>query len=244
MPVARRKPTAAAEDYIADEDIANDDLDEDLAEERDEEAALDDDDEDTVAPRSSAMQSGWKAALDATKGDSKRFTNEFKFTDEAQLVKFLSSEPFAVYEQHWIERSGKRSFVCSADVDPKGCPLCDKGDSPRAKVAFSVLNLSAEEPVVEMLVTSPTLTRQLASLDSDAKTGPLDRLYWALSKTGTKKSTSYTVQAVKARDLDEDWGCDPNEIEELVEQFEPLTSDAIYRTPRSELIAIAREINS
>lgn len=238
MAIAKRKPAApAAEatDYLID--------DVDTTEETADESVFEEDDEDTVAERSSSLQSGWKAALDASKSDGKRFTNEFRFTDDAQLVKFLSSEPFAVYEQHWIERKGKCSFVCLSK-DPRGCPLCEKGDETRAKVAFSVLNLSAEEATVEMLVASPTLTKQLAGLDGDPKTGPLDRLYWALTKTGSGKQVSYTCLPVKPRDLDEDWGADPTEVEEICEKFEPLTKAAIGFTAYDEMVKVAREINA
>lgn len=198
-------------------------------------------DEDERPARSSAVQSGWAAAMKATESD-KRYTNEFKFTDETQLVKFLTNEPFAVYSQHWIERQGKRSFNCLSE-DVKGCPLCDIGDIPRAKVAFSVLNLSAEEPIVEMLITSPTLTRQLAGHDKDPKTGPLDRIFWALSRSGTGKKTVYNVFPVKARDLSEDYGLDQALVEKTVDRFEPLTDVVISFSPRSELVDIAREVN-
>lgn len=235
--VARRKPAASAADYVNPEDDASND---DTTPEED--AAFADDDEDASAARTSAIPSGWKAALDASKNDGKRFTNEFKFTEDAQLVKFLSSEPFAVYEQHWVERQGKRSFVCLKD-DPRGCPLCAKGDETRSKIAFSVVNLSSEEAVVEMLVCSPTLLKQLAGLDADTKTGPLDRLYWAMSKTGTQKQTSYTCLPVKPRDLEEDWGCDQAEIEAIVETFEPLTKAAIGFSSYDDVAKVAREIN-
>ena len=241
MALAKRKPaTPAAEatDYLLDDaDVSAEDTS------PDDDSDLADDDEDAVAERTSAVPSGWKAALEASKSDGKRFTNEFKFTEDAQLVKFLSSEPFAVYDQHWIERQGKRSFICLSK-DPRGCPLCEKGDETRPKVAFSVLNLSAEEPVVEMLVASPTLTKQLAGLDGDPKTGPLDRLYWALTRAGSGKQVTYNCLPVKPRDLDEDWGADPTEVEETCEKFAPLTKAAIGFTPYDEMVKVAREINA
>lgn len=231
MPLAqnRKAPPVTAVEYIEPE--IND---EDLFEE---------DDEDTMVDASSALQAGWEAALNATKSDKKRFTNEFRFSEDPQLVKFLSSQPFAVFDQHWVERSGKRSFVCLTGIEENGCPLCEVGDTPRAKVAFSIVNLSAEEPVVEMLLTGPMLTNQLASLDKDPKTGPLDRIYWSLSRQGKGPKTTYSVIPVKARDLDEDWGCDQVDVESTVDRFEPLTGTVITLTPRSELANIAREIN-
>lgn len=224
MPIAQRREAANPSDFVVDG------LDE---------SAFDVDDEDVRPSRSSALQGGWEAALKASKTD-KKFTNEFSFTEDAQLVKFIGSEPFAVFGQHWVERAGKRSFVCLQD-EPDGCPLCDKGDTPRTKVAFSVVNLSAEDPKVEMLLCSPTLTRILASLANDPKTGPLDRICYALSRTGKGTKVAYQVTPVSPRVLDE-WSVTQEEIDRLVEPLEPLAASVISVTPRSELLQIAREI--
>ena len=215
-----------ADEYLADEIV---DVDEDL---------LEDDDEDVRPARSSAIQSGWEAATKSIQSDTK-FTTEFRFTEDKQLLKFLSSFPFAVFKQHWLERPGKKSFVCLED----NCPLCDIGDTPRAKAAFSIVNLNAEEPVVEILLTSPSLTRQLATFDKDPKTGPLDRIYWAMSRSGKGPKTVYTVLPVKARDLAEDYGKDVAEVEEMIEKFSPLTDKVISITPRNDLAEIAREMS-
>ena len=199
-------------------------------------------DESTQAPRSSTLQAGWGAALKAANaGSGGKYTEEFKFSAEHKLVKFISNEPFATYKQHWIERAGKKSFNCLGDE----CPLCnDLGDIPKAKTAFSVVNLTAEEPVVEMLVTSPQLTRQLAGHDADPKTGPLDRIFWNMSKTGQGKNTVYNVLPVKSRDLQEDWGVDVVKAEAIVDQFEPLTDRVISFSSRNELQDIADEVSS
>lgn len=229
MPSATR---TNADDYLAD-GVADLD-DEDL---------LEDDDEDTRPARSSAIQSGWAAAMKAASSD-KKFTTEFRFKESPQLVKFLDNVPFAVFKQHWLERAGKKSFVCLED-EPGGCPLCGTGDIPRAKAAFSIVNLTPEdgEPVVEILLTSPTLTRQLATFDQDPKTGPLDRIYWSMARQGKGPKTIYSILPVKARDLSEDHGMDQAQVETMVERFEPLTEKVISFTPRNELTEIAREMS-
>lgn len=233
MPLASRR-TATAADYV-DSSPAEDVADAEF---------LDPDDPDYDSGNTNSLASGWEAALNATKAAAKRYTDEFKFTEEPQLIKFLTNEPFAVYDQHWIERQGKRSFFCLAsNGSEEACPLCAKGDTPSPKVAFTVINLSADEPTREMLVTSPTLTNLLAGLDADPKTGPLDRLYWSMSRKGSGRRLSYSIVPVKPRDLDEDWGADPTEIEAVIDRFEPLTDKVISRTPRAELVEIAREIN-
>lgn len=201
---------------------------------------LEDDDEDTIPSQSSAIQSGWASALKGAQADAKKYTQDFRFTDSPQLVKFLDSAPFATFNQHWLERAGKKSFVCLGEQ----CPLCGIGDTPRAKAAFSVVNLSAEEgPAVEILLTSPTLTRQLAGFDQDPKTGPLDRIFWAMSRLGKGPKTTYSIFPVKARDLAEDYGLDQADTESRIDRFEPLTAKVITVTPLPEMIEIAREMS-
>jgi len=229
MPVAQRKVSNPS-DFIADGVDMNLDVDEEVFEE---------DREDVVASHTSAVQSGWAAALKTASTDRK-FNTEFRFDEEPQLVKFLDATPFAVFRQHWIERPGRKSFVCLEEE----CPLCGIGDTPRPKAAFSIVNLSAEEPAVDILLTSPTLTRQLAAFDQDPKTGPLDRIYWSMSRQGRGPKTVYTVLPVKPRDLSEDWSADANEIESTVSRFEPLTPTVISFAPRDEMTRVAREISS
>lgn len=229
MPVAQRK-VANPSDFIAEGVDIDLDVDEEILEE---------DHEDAVSARTSAVQSGWAAALKTASTDRK-FTTEFRFTEEPQLVKFLDATPFAVFRQHWIERPGRKSFVCLEEE----CPLCGIGDTPRPKAAFSIVCLSAEEPLVDILLTSPTLTRQLAAFDQDPKTGPLDRIYWSMSRQGRGPKTVYTIIPVKPRDLSEDWSADANEIETTVSRFEPLTPAVISFAPRDEMTRVAREISS
>jgi hypothetical protein len=232
MPVAtRKKIDTEAEDYLID-GVVEDDLDEDVLTEED--------DENMDAVRSSALQSGWEAALKASNTSSRKYTNDFRFQDEPQLVKFLDSVPFAVFSQHWVQRTGKKSFNCIG-VD---CPLCAVGDAPRKKIAFSLVNLSAEEPVVEMLVASTNLAVRLNRLDEDPKTGPLDRMYWSLSKSGSGPQTVHNVLPVKPRDLTDDWGTEQAEVEAVVDRFEPLTEKVITFSTREELLKIAREISA
>lgn len=205
-----------------------------------EEGLYEEEDEDEIPAHSSAIQSGWAAALKGAASD-KKYTQDFRWEETPQLLKFIDSAPFAVFEQHWLEgRPGKKSFVC-AGVE---CPLCEIGDTPRAKSAFSVVNLSAEGGfAVEILLTSPTLTRQLAGFDQDPKTGPLDRLFWSVSRQGKGPKTVYSIFPVKARDLAEDHGFDQADVESRVDRFEPLTRKVIPATPIAEMAQIAREMS-
>lgn len=231
MPTASRRSSA---DYIADESF----LDDDYAEDR----------EDVSSLRSSAIQSGWEAALRSTQSTQQRggYVNDFKFTENAKLVKFLDSEPIAVYDQHWIERAGKRSWTCLGEDK---CPICKRtGDRAVRKVAFSVVNfgerdeIGSVEAVQEILTVSPKTMQILNRFHQDRTTGPLDRIYYSMSKTGTGPKTVFSIIPVKPRDLEEEWGLDPNEAEVIISGFEPLTSKVISFQTAAQLEEIAQEI--
>lgn len=221
---ARRTST----DYIADESF--------LAPA---DAAAYHDSETVIPERSSAIQSGWEAALRSS-GGNRDYAKDFRFTEDKQLVKFLDSEPIAVYSQHWIERPGKRSWVCLGN----GCPLCETGDKPARKVSFSIVNLSHPEgPTVEVLTVSAKTMQILNRLHQDRVTGPLDRLFYSMSKTGVSTQTVFNIVPVKPRDLEEDWGLDPAQTEAVVGGFDPIDSNVISASSQSALEEIAREIN-
>ena len=223
MPTAARRTA----DYIADDSF----LDGDFVE----------DSEHVSAARSSAIQSGWEAAMKSTTQTSGGYVNDFRFSEDAQLIKFLDSDPIAVYSQHWIERPGKRSWVCLGSSD---CPLCSVGDKPGRKVSFSVVNLSATAgAVVEILTVSPKTMQVLNRYHQDRSTGPLDRLFYSMSKTGSGPKTVFNILPVKARDLEEDWGLDPADTEAVIGGFEPLDSKVISFNSKEKLEEIAREIN-
>jgi len=214
-----QKPIIEADDYLAD------DLDE-------------------VAPKhGTTVQAGWAAAdaLLKPKKESGEYANDFRFTEQAQLVRFLEDEPFSVYFQHWIDREGKKSFVCIGD----DCPLCTiAGDKPRGKFAFNILVLSDEEPGVMILTAPPTLARQLKAANDDIKRGPLTKYYWAISRQGSGPQTTYTLDRVRATDLAEEWDLDPEDVDDLVANANKYDSSSVYVTPRTELLTIARSLVS
>lgn len=212
-------------------------------------------DEVAVAPKhGTTVQAGWGAMAAATK--PKRNTNyptDFKFSDKAQLVRFLDDEPFAVYKQHWVQltaENGKdvfwRSFVCTgSETVGEECPLCTiAGDIPRSKAAFNVLHASSEEPSVQILTAPVTLARQLQAAHEDPRRGPLSKYYWALSRHGSGRETQYTVDRVRASELAEEWELDPDTLDELSNDAVKYDSDSIYVSPREEMVKAARQLLS
>lgn len=165
------------------------------------------------APKASG---GW-GTYSKQKSESGDFPENLKITDEQVLIKFLEDEPFVVYKQHWIERTGKKSFTCLEN----GCPLCDDlGDRPRLQVSFNVVDLSSD-PEIKIWTVGTRVAGQLKKFSQDKKTSPLSKegLYWAVSKSGKGSDTTYSIVPTKERDLVEDWDIEPLSAAE-VQEFE------------------------
>jgi hypothetical protein len=213
------KPAVEAEDYLEEES------------------------EDATPKHGTTVQAGWGAADAALKPkrESGDYPTDFRFSDQQQLVRFLENEPFAVYEQHWIEREGKKSFVCLGD----DCPLCTiLGDKPRAKFAFNILVLSDEAPNLQILTAPPTFARQLRAANDDPRRGPLTKYYWAISRQGSGPQTTYTLDRVRGTDLAEEWDLDPEAIEKVATSSTSYEQDAIYINEQAELLQVARSLVS
>jgi len=196
-------------------------------------------DENVSSSTSSSIQTGWSAAKKAVAKSTKSFATDFKFDEDVQLVKFISDEPI-VFMQHWVNRPGKKSFISIGEGDP----LVEVGSVPSQKFAFTVLNLSDEEPQVQLMIVGVRLCGQLEKLASDKKTAPLNRpdMYYAVSKTGTGTKTSYSVVPVKERDLAEEWDIDPVAAADLIKSLKPLGPEALHTSTKADLAEIAREI--
>jgi hypothetical protein len=219
-------PTANAETYLDDD--------------ADTEPEYAEDSPEATPKHGTSVQSGWGAAKEALKKKEGDFAVDFKPTEEPQVVRFLENEPFSVYFQHWIERKGKKSFVCLGEEE---CPLCNMvGDTPRPKIAFNVLVVSDAKPTVQVLTAASTLGRQLEVANGDARRGPLTRHYWAISRIGTGNKTTFTLDRVKVSDLADDWEIEPNQAEELSASAKKYDTSAIYVNPKSDLVAVAKEL--
>lgn len=211
----------------------------------DADAYLEEDSVDVAPKHGTTVQAGWGAASAALKPkkESGDYPTDFRFSEQSQLVRFMEDEPFAVYEQHWIDaiKEGRRSFVCLGD----DCPLCTiAGDKPRAKFAFNVIHLSDGEPNVQIMTAPPSFARQLQAANEDPKRGPLTKYYWAVSRTGSGNTTQYTLDRVRASDLAEEWELDADDISEFASTAIKYDTTAVYVSPREDLLKVARQLIS
>lgn len=201
---------------------------------------LSEDNEDAMPKVGTTVQQGWDAFDSLVQENTSDFPTDFKFSESPQLVKFLEDQPFASYEQHWIERpKGKKSFVCIGEA----CPLCDVlGDKPRGKFAFNVLVLSGESQGVQIMTAPPSLARQIKKAHDDERKGPLSKEFWEVSRLGSGPTTQYTLNFVRGRDLAEEWKLSTDAVQELVAAAVPFTAEVIRETPRSEMLEVARSV--
>jgi hypothetical protein len=170
---------------------------------------------------------------------------------EGQVVKFLENEDGSIawsYEQHWVDRGGKKSFPCIEAPGVK-CPLCAIGAKVSTKVVYSVLNLSLPEPKVQALEVSSQIDDDLTGLDA-GKTGPLPRLYWEVVRTKKARPTgyakyNYTFTPIKERDLEEEYGVVLDDAEkEMKEAKFILPSRYLGKVTRQSLQEIVDQVMS
>lgn len=201
------------------------------------------DDMNAAPKHGTTVQAGWDAFDSSSKKkETGDYPVDFKFSGQAQLIRFLDDHPFAVYDQHWVDRTeGRRSFVCTGS----DCPLCTiAGDRPRQKVAFNILALGDGVPTVQILTAPVTLARQLRTAHEDARRGPLSKHFWSIARIGTGRETQYTLERVRATEAAEEWDIDPNEVAMVAASATKHTAEAIYVSPHEEILKVARQLVS
>jgi hypothetical protein len=196
----------------------------------------------TAAPRR-VIKRGWGYA-EQVKNAASGFAQTLKVTSDPQVIKFLEDDPYTSYRQHWLERNGQKSFVCIADLDPKGCPLCDAGDRAAARFAFNVALIPDDggDAVLKSYEVGTRIIDSLKIFHQDPRQGPLPKNYWAVSKTGTKGTSQTNHQMVRERDLKDEWEIDPLTDEQIALLKKSAYSASIVTIPnRKDLLALAAE---
>jgi hypothetical protein len=193
--------------------------------------------EDDAPQARRVVRGGWNAVEEVKTGGGE-YAVRLKLSEDVQIIKFIGDAPYASYGQHWLERSGQKSFVCLGD----GCPLCKAGLRPAKRSAFNVALLaSGEDAVLRSLEVGPRVIDQLKNFHNSERTGPLDKHYWAISRTGKGATSSTMLQMVKAADLEE-WNITPLSADDLsFLKDNAYTSDIIQIPSKKELVQIAAE---
>jgi hypothetical protein len=190
------------------------------------------------------VASGWAAAESLTP-PSEGFPTEYKHLETPQVLKFVDETgPFAIFKMHFLSgKPGKKSYVCLNSNGGNSCPLCSVlHNRAEDKRAFTVINFSAEGgPERQILVATPRFWKTIHTAHFSPQ-GPLTKNYWAVSRTGKMQSTVYHMQAIKARDLQEDWAIDEAAAEKVVSEAVSFEAKLYRETPYAELLEIANEM--
>lgn len=189
--------------------------------------------------QTSVQAGGWDDAEQLMNKKDSDYATEFKFTEESQLVKFVQDNPFAVYEQFWIEKEGKKSYVSLGEDDPLAVVA---GQKPRGKFAFNILVLTDETPNLQILTAPPTLARQLKAANDDPRRGPLSKHYWSMSRQGTGPQTTYTLERVKRDDVAEEWSISPDAADAVLATVTPYDSSEIRVLTYEEHMKVAQQL--
>lgn len=187
------------------------------------------------------LRGGW-STVDELAQDS-GYAQRLKVSEEIQVVKFLSDEPYAAWHQHWIERDGQKSFICIREMEERGCPICESGNRPSQRVAFNVALLAPNAtPLNRSFEVGPRVVDQLRNLNKAPQSGPLPKHYWAVSRSGKGATTAYNLQVVRERDLLEEWLITPLTEDVYAKLSEAKYTSEIIKVPTyAELFAIASE---
>lgn len=193
----------------------------------------------SATPARRVVRRGWGAAEKLKESDNSNYASRLKIGQTPILVKFLEDEPYSAFRQHWLERTGQRSFVCIGD----DCPLCEAGSTTSAQFCFNVVELTPNEaPEIRSYQVGVRVLDQLRNFHNDPRQGPLPKHYWAISRTGDKSTSTTNLQMVRERDLLEEWGIDPLDDDVLdALRKKAYTEDIIKIPTRKELLEIAAE---
>lgn len=193
------------------------------------------------APRK-LLRGGW-SQVDALKSSDSQYAQRLKVSEEVQVIRFLSDEPYAAWHQHWVEREGQKSFICLRELEERGCPICATGNRPSQRIAFNIALLNTvDAPVNRSFEIGPRVVDQLRNLNKAPQTGPLMKHYWAVSRTGKGATTSYNLQVIRERDLLEEWHIQPIDDATSSRLNEAQYDSSIMKVPTyQELLSIAAE---
>jgi hypothetical protein len=188
------------------------------------------------------IRSGW-AAVDSMRSDDANYAVRLKTGADPVLIKFLEDAPYASWRQHWVNRPGQKSFICRDGMDSNDCPLCDAGNRPRPLYAFNVLLMErGEEPALRSYEAGTRVIATLRNFNDDERQGPLNKHYWAVSRSGTGPQTQYNHLLVKERDLKEEWNADPLDSDALEDSLKKAyTPDILRISTHDEMMTIVNE---
>lgn len=169
---------------------------------------VDDDDEEVSqrGPKVGRVGEGWGGAEEIARGSD--FIKNVDWKNDSHkagdnryhLVSFLEDAPYASLSVHWLERKGKRSFVCIGD----DCPLCAAGDDPKAEYRFNVAVYTDGDPVVRSLNCGVRLYKKIKSKAEAPLTKPLPKKRYVITRSGKSwNEISYDLDVITDSEIED-----------------------------------------
>lgn len=160
------------------------------------------------------------------------YPDEFKVTEKDRVFMFLDDAPIANFLEHWVNEApqgSKKSWVCGNNefLGLERCPLCDVGHGTdkksalKSKSTFNVVDLEVAGPLkVEMMTVGPMLGDMIEGRARSDRGPAINEVAWVVKRTQEGRKTSFRLDAIKLRDLEEDWGITPPSDEVLDELYD------------------------
>ena len=159
------------------------------------------------------ISSGWGAPKQERRETVKSERLDLK-DKKKHIVKLLEDEPSVRFRQHYVNSAG-RYYTCAG----RGvCPLCAAGHRASDRYQMNVVDMKDPEKVLTWGFGNE-VAQQLQEFASEDVTSPLNKetLYFHVYyiTVAGRSAPSTKVMALKARDLEEDYGVVPLNSDEL-----------------------------
>lgn len=208
MAIRRRESVAPAESY---DESGMDESTESEHEYAEEETST------TVRKRPSGsanpISSGWGAPKQERRETVKSERLDLK-DKKKHIVKLLEDEPSVRFRQHYVNSTG-RYYTCAGRGT---CPLCAAGHRASDRYQMNVVDMKDPEKVLTWGFGNE-VAQQLQEFATEDVTSPLNKetLYFHVYyiTVAGRSAPSTKVMALKARDLEEDYGVVPLNSDEL-----------------------------
>lgn len=161
-----------------------------------------------------------------------------------RIIKLLTDAPTLRYFEHYVNSSGNRYICPGRDV----CALCSEGHRASYRYMLNVVDMEDMETVCTWTFGNE-VSQQLQAFAEEKVTSPIDRdnLYFQVYhiKIEGRQAPGTKVLPMKARDIQEDYGVEPLNEEELAGLKEHLYGDeTLWIWSNTKILEAAQNLTS
>lgn len=198
-----------------------------------------------AAPKGGVISEGW----DDSFGGGGDFIKALNFPDDGAktggtlwfVLKFLEERPYANVKVHWLQKKGKRSYICIGE----GCPLCEIGADVKAERRFNVAVFTDAEPLLRSWSAGYKIYTKIKSLSEQPLTRPLPKRIYLATRTGVKfNEITYDIGKLTPDEVEEAYPDLYIPSPEELEAIEPYTLEDVEKefSSMDELEEVAAQV--